>query len=344
MATRRGNLTLLGFVIAALIGVALLAIPAVAAPPRDQARPRPPGRRRARAQGDPAQGRGGHRGEPRPRDRGHPEPRRRARCRRAGDPAAGQGPDLDPAPGRRRCRQGRRADRQDRPALALRRQREHARPDPRRERLPGPGRGPVPAPEGAPAPDEDRRDPRVLPRRSEGEEGDLRPRGLRGADPHGVQDAHGEGGPEGVRDLGHPGEDDHPLVRRRRALLPGRQRSASDSQLLLPLPVRPGEQGEARPGDDGRRPEAGRHPQRLQPDRRRDRPHGVHGRRRRQVPRRHARHRPARAAALGPGRKGPGAPGLRDRPRPGDQVGADDRLGPKPGRHRRRLGGDHRHR
>ena len=57
--------------------------------------------------------------------------------------------------------------------------------DPTRDEngFPVPVRGPVPAPEGAPAPDEERREPRVLPRRPEGEEGHLRPRGLRGADP-----------------------------------------------------------------------------------------------------------------------------------------------------------------
>ena len=114
-----------------------------------------------------------------------------------------------------------------------------------------------------------------------------------------------------------------------RAVLPGRD-NAPDRHLLLPLQVRPDEQGEPDPGDDGLRPEAHGHAAGLRPADRASRSCSCSSRASggEEVP---ATSRSARRARQVAGTAGAGGrpqttPAVRDRPRPRDQVGAVDRL------------------
>ena len=83
-------------------------------------------------------------------------------------------------------------------------------------------------------------------------------------------------------------------LQRDRAVL-RRRAGCAEPHVLLPLQVRPAERGEPDPGDDGLRPEAHGHAPGLRyHDERAGRPHAVHGRRGEEVPGHHADARRAR--------------------------------------------------
>ena len=247
-----------------------MTVPELARSQVGEAGPRPPGRPRGRAQGDPAEG-AEDRLEPHgDRAEHHAEPRRQARRVRAGGAAPGRESDRHPA--RRRARSARRrvADRQDGAARVLRPRGGPHRPVEVRL-APGPAgrraerllaaRGPAGARQG-----EGRG--RVVPPRQEDEEGDRRPgddargavrdeggeeaqahaafaagssstRSLQAAPPKAKAKAEGEDEAE-LRRLRRPEEDRRHLLRHRRGRVPRRQHD-SDEQDVVPLQVRPGQ-------------------------------------------------------------------------------------------------------
>ncbi len=117
---RRPSLILVGLIIAGVIGVALLAIPASPIHDKADARARPAGWARGDAEGGAAAESPAAEVRPRPLGRDPPRPSRPARRRGAGDPQAGQRPDRDRSPRRQGPGPRDRHPRPDRPARALR--------------------------------------------------------------------------------------------------------------------------------------------------------------------------------------------------------------------------------
>ena len=95
--TRRASIVVVSLVIAGLVAVALMIDPVVADPQEADARARSPGRSRDHEGSRSAQGPEADEGRPRPLGHDHARPRRPPRRVRAGDPHAGQRPDHDPA-------------------------------------------------------------------------------------------------------------------------------------------------------------------------------------------------------------------------------------------------------
>ena len=118
--TRRAALSVIGLVIAALVGVALLGIPSSPIHKKTNLGLDLQGGLEVTLQAVPPKDREADDGRPRPLGRDHAEPRRQARRLRARDPQAGRLADRDPAAGRQGPR-GRRGDhRQDGAARVLR--------------------------------------------------------------------------------------------------------------------------------------------------------------------------------------------------------------------------------
>ncbi len=257
MNDRRSYLILLGLILAALVGVALLAIPGSPIQRKPRLGLDLQGGLEVVLKAVPPKGRAAHLERCRPLDRDHAEPDRQARRERAGDPQAGLEPDRDRARRREEPAGGRGDHRQDGAAPVLR---PRERPRPAVDRRPGlPGRDDEPLRAPVARPVDGGQEPRGLVRLQPPPQAGRRPGRHEGAGAQALR-RHAA---EGLLALRRADQDDGDHVRPAGGRLPGRQHHAHDD-LLLPLQVQPA----VRSGDDGQRPEALGHPGRLRPDHR----------------------------------------------------------------------------